>query len=282
MRHSASEILRSRLRSVAATRGIDLHGPSHETRAAIGSRGVWRGREIYVKAMAPDSDERRAAELLRAWSDGPVVRVLDADDDVVVLEWLEPGCSLESQYDAPGDDASLVLLADIAGTLARLGVPHAGFPSAGERGASLLERARPACVEHDLWHLARERYLALAKSQSTIGVVHGDLHHANVLAEHSRSWVVIDPKGVAAELEFELACALRNPIARHRQWADAECVSRRATLVAQRAGVDPFRLLGWAFAQCILAAAWEVEDGLDPAPWLVVGRAFAAADLAKR
>lgn len=276
MQHGPTSALRSTLQAAAAARGIALHGAFHANRTELGARGVWNGRAVYVKAFAADSDERCAAELLRGWCAGPVARVLDAGDDLLVLDWVDPGHSLESRYDALGDDRSLAVLADLAATLSKLGATDTGFPTVRVRGTSLLDKARPARIEPDLWRLARERYLALAGAQSRIAVVHGDLHHGNVLADRTRGWVVIDPKGVAAELEFELACALRNPIARRREWANASCMSRRADLLAQRVHVDRERLVRWAFAQSVLAAAWEVEDGLDPSPWIAVSRALAS------
>jgi streptomycin 6-kinase len=265
------------LKRACEARRIDVSEPLHESRLAVGARGVWHGRRVYVKALAPDSDERRAAELLRKWRDGPVAQVLDADQAIQVFEELHPGETLESHYDALGDDDSLLVLANVAMALAHLEARDIAVPTARERGAALVERRRPDCIEPRLWSLARARYLALLDSQGATCVAHGDLHHGNVLLDRARGWIAIDPKGVTAELEFELACALRNPIARHPEWADAGRMSRRAALLAQRTAVNRDRLLGWAFAQSILAAAWGIEDGLDPLPWLTAGRVFLAA-----
>jgi len=41
-------------------------------------------------------------------------------------------------------------------------------------------------------------------------LLHGDLHSDNILSSQ-RGWLVIDPKGIVGEREFELGAYLRNP-----------------------------------------------------------------------
>jgi streptomycin 6-kinase len=52
----------------------------------------------------------------------------------------------------------------------------------------------------------------LCSSQRYRRLLHGDLHHGNVLHDSERGWVAIDPKGVLGEPEYEIGVALRNPI----------------------------------------------------------------------
>jgi len=42
-------------------------------------------------------------------------------------------------------------------------------------------------------------------------VLHGDLHHFNILSSGDR-WLAIDPKGIIGEPEFEPAAYLENKI----------------------------------------------------------------------
>ena len=268
--------LTSSLVAAAKRHHIRLLGVPKETAWSIVSLGERMGEEVYVKVLSPQSDERLAPALLDAWRTGPVVRVLEARDSVHILERVNPGTSLGVDYDRLGDDESLVVLGTIASSLRKLGAKDIGFPDARARGQSLLVRSRPACIDEDLWEKAIQRYADLADSQRGVGVVHGDLHHGNVLLDDARGWVVIDPKGVVAELEFEMACALRNPISRVDQWATASQLEKRARLLARTLGLSEVRLLEWSFAQSVLAAAWEVEDKLDPAPWVAVARAYDA------
>ena len=41
-------------------------------------------------------------------------------------------------------------------------------------------------------------------------VLHGDLHHYNILSAEREPWLAIDPKGIVGEPEYEAAAFLRN------------------------------------------------------------------------
>ena len=61
---------------------------------------------------------------------------------------------------------------------------------------------------------AQRIYADLVRRSAMPALLHGDLHHYNVLSDRARGWCAIDPKGVVGELEYELGAALRNPIDR--------------------------------------------------------------------
>jgi streptomycin 6-kinase len=84
----------------------------------------------------------------------------------------------------------------------------------------------------------------------------------------------IDPKGVIAELEFELGAILRNPRGMPELFT-ASALERRARQLANGLGVDPVRVIRWTFVQAVLSAIWSVEDGKelrDDEPVLRVAR----------
>lgn len=103
-------------------------------------------------------------------------------------------------------------------------------------------------------------YAELCDSQSSTRLLHGDLHHHNVLLDNQRGWLAIDPKGVVGELAYEVGAAFRNPCERPAVFAARATIERRVGRFAGVLGLDAERVLGWAFAQAVLAAIWEVED----------------------
>jgi streptomycin 6-kinase len=122
--------------------------------------------------------------------------------------------------------------------------------------AAMLDRA--AGVLHDL----------ATDSQPAV-LLHGDLHHQNILRD-GEDWVAVDPKGLLGEPAAEAACLLRNP-------ADPALLARaarRAAIIAEVAGLDRLRVLAWGYAGAVIAACWAVEDGTDPAPWLAAAEAL--------
>ena len=122
---------------------------------------------------------------------------------------------------------------------------------------------------------------ALLAAPREIGVLHGDLHHGNVLDFGRRGWLAIDPKGLVGERGFDFANIFTNP-----DLADAappvavlpDRFARRLGIVAAAASLERRRLLQWVLAWTGLSAAWFIGDGLPGDVDLRVA-ALAAAEL---
>lgn len=98
-------------------------------------------------------------------------------------------------------------------------------------------------------------------SQGEIVLLHGDLHHDNILTAEREPWLVIDPKGVAGEREFEIGPMMYNPWQRILGWPDLERIlSRRVDTLVEELGFDRQRLLGWGFVESVLSMLWSLED----------------------
>jgi streptomycin 6-kinase len=73
-------------------------------------------------------------------------------------------------------------------------------------------------------------------------VVHGDLHHHNIL-RHGERYVAIDPKPYLADREYDVPSFLWNPMDNYM--ADREQTERRiAAFVAL--GLDDFKIRAWS------------------------------------
>jgi streptomycin 6-kinase len=95
-------------------------------------------------------------------------------------------------------------------------------------------------------------------------VLHGDLHHFNVLRS-GEGWLAIDPKGVVGERAYEPGALLRNPWPGLLDVPDpTEVLRRRSAQLAEALDLDLERVRAWAYVQAVLAAEWCVQDGWDP------------------
>ena len=104
-------------------------------------------------------------------------------------------------------------------------------------------------------------------------VLHGDIHHDNVLDFAERGWLAIDPKGLFGERGFDHANLFCNP------WPRAAApgrLQRQIGVVAEAADLDRERLLAWVLAYAGLSAAWTLGDGGDPHRALEIARIAAA------
>ena len=115
----------------------------------------------------------------------------------------------------------------------------------------------------------------LLATQRDVTVLHGDIHHDNILNFGSRGWLAIDPKGLRGERGFDYANLFCNP----DQTATLPGrLARRIELVTGAAAVEPTRLLRWILAWAGLSAAWLIDDGVSPKGALTVAE-LAEAEL---
>jgi streptomycin 6-kinase len=96
----------------------------------------------------------------------------------------------------------------------------------------------------------------LLDSQRDYRVLHGDIHHDNVLWFGSeRGWLAIDPKGLFGEAAFDYVNLLTNPggdvMLRPRRF------EQHANLISSSTGIALERLLRWTVAWAGLSAAWH-------------------------
>jgi streptomycin 6-kinase len=142
----------------------------------------------------------------------------------------------------------------------------------------------PAAETHGgILRRAAETARELLDAPQEVGVLHGDLHHGNVLDFGSRGWLAIDPKGLVGERGFDFANVLRNPDAHLAVAPDHLALgpgrfARQSRVVAEAAQLDRTRLLQWTLAFTGLSAAWIIGDGDDPVLDVAVAK-LAAAEL---
>ncbi|GAA3853996.1 hypothetical protein GCM10022404_01710 [Celeribacter arenosi] len=97
--------------------------------------------------------------------------------------------------------------------------------------------------------------LLTTQTPANTRLLHGDLHHDNVLGS-DENWQIIDPKSVVGDLHFEPANAFRNPLGASPATFTAPNIHARAALWASALDLDKERLLKWAAAKCALSIAW--------------------------
>jgi streptomycin 6-kinase len=124
-----------------------------------------------------------------------------------------------------------------------------------------------------LFALSAELARGLLASAEPPVVLHGDLHHDNVLDGGARGWRAIDPKGVWGDRGYDYANLICNPDA---ATAIAR-LPRRIERASKMSGLPAGRLLRWLIAYLGLSASWTLGDGGDP--WQALAIAEAARPL---
>lgn len=259
------DALPEHLEHCAAALGLVLEEPYPGLSYHYVTRARTRGGiPVVLKTGHPDPEaatERRFLELLA----GPhSVQLLDAAPSLGawVLERIEPGTPLSASQredDSRATRRALPLLRDLQG-------PDPGdgsFPTLAQWLEVLPEVAAepgvPAEVR-DLLCRTRELAEALAGEAGPPRLLHGDLHHGNMLLDARRGWVAIDPKGVLAPAEFQPARFLNNPElgGRPRETLRTWTLARLTDL-SEGLGSPLPRLAGYALVDAVLGTCWTYQ-----------------------
>jgi streptomycin 6-kinase len=236
---------------------------------------VRRGGVTAMLKVAHAAEERAGARLMAWWDGDGAARVLEHDADALLLERaLGPGSLVQMVRGGRDDEASRILCV----AAARLHAPRARPAPELVPLARWFQSLGPAAATHG-GILARADAAAreLLAEPCDVTVLHGDVHHGNVLDFGARGWLAIDPKGLVGERGFDFANLFCNP---DPVTATAPGrLARQVEVVAAAAGLERGRLLRWILAFAGLSAAWSLEDGDDPILALAVAE-LASAELA--
>jgi streptomycin 6-kinase len=162
-----------------------------------------------LKIAHEEEEERRGGRLMAWWAGQGAARVLAHDERAVLLERATGARSLAAMVAAGHDDEATLILRAAA---ARLHAPHrAALPDLMPL-PTWFEALSPAARTHggllaEADAVTRE-LLAAPREQA---VLHGDLHHGNLLDGGERGWLAIDPKALWGERTFDFVNILRNP-----------------------------------------------------------------------
>jgi streptomycin 6-kinase len=255
--------------------GAVLDGPFVESptgRVGFGQRGSDR---VVLKIPHPDEDEANSLAALLHFDGSGCVRVLDHDRRAMLLERAIPGRPLTELVLAGRDDEATSVLCDVAAALHRPDVPADDFPCIEDWGRELdyYRRSNDPTIPAAMVDRAIALFAELASSQGARRLLHGDLHHDNILYDERRGWLAIDPKGVVGESSYEFGAALRNPTKDITRFAVPSIIERRVQIICERTACDRDRLLGWTFAQGVLSAVWRVQGRRDPTRGLATAEA---------
>jgi streptomycin 6-kinase len=235
------------------------------------------GSPAVLKAGVPHKELFSEMEALRLYDGRGSVRLLEADSEqgIMILERLQPGTMLTGLADEAHDAQATSIAADVMRGLWRPvtdAETMALFPTTGDWMQGLQKmRAHfgggsgpfRAALMDEAEGLAKE----LLASQAAPVLLHGDLHHDNILASQRGGWLAIDPKGILGEPAYEVGALLRNFWQDRHMLSDlAQITEHRVYQLAEELNLDRARVRGWGVAQAVLSAWWGVEDGGEMGP----------------
>lgn len=253
----------------------------------------WRadGTPIVLKICYPDAELASEAAALVFFAGRGAAALLEADLDrgALLLEGVRPGSSLGDVAcdgtDAVADERATSAAASVMRQLARpapTGLPCPTFANwidhLGERMATEYAADSALAVFPRRWiERAGRLAIELAASEESPVLLHGDLHHGNILlAEPAASrfgepltrqevdwptWLAIDPKGVIGEPIWETGPLLLNALPEDCASATFRPIlARRVDQLAEEIATDRERLRAAGVVRAVLASFWMLED----------------------
>lgn len=221
------------------------------------------------------------AEVLDRYDGHGAARLLryDADRGALLLERAVPGTRASTLV--PGDDeAATAAVIAVAQQLhaAPLPAPDAGVPDllsqCDDLDAYLHAHGDTGPLPRRLVEQARSLFRELAASADAPVLLHGDLHHDNVLraggpddeiggeAAAGRTWLAIDPHGVVGDRGYEAAAMLYNPDPPRHDPALTALVPGRVEQLADGLRLPVERVRAWGFVKAVVSEVWSCEDGV--------------------
>ena len=232
---------------------------------------------------------RREKDILGYFGGGgaPKVLAFDQSDGVLLMEYIDRSQTLEHLLarEMISDAQATTWAAQFISGLSQgreLPVPKMTAVEIWGLGFEKFQRENFRGVDFPMEALrkAETLFMQLQSTAKKNVILHGDLHHRNLLVTPEKSIYFIDPKGLLGDPVFEVGAFIRNPLDvltsadRSTSWLD-ETLRKRIEIFSEVLGVSQYRVWGWSYAQCVLASIWSIEDqDLKWKKWLQVAEAL--------
>ena len=225
----------------------------------FGSRGK---QPVVLKVIRQEGNEEwLCGTLLEAFAGSGMISPIAHVPGAVLLPRLVPGHDLVSLCLSGRDEEATGIIAALIQRMPTV---------CGGPGCWPVQRLHPdfarfrhggdGVIPIDFVDHAEHLFVDLCATQRNVRLLHGDLHHYNVLFDSKAGWVVIDPQGPLAEIEYEIGASLRNPT--QELVASPGVLERRLRIYEDRLQIDLERTLKWAFATTVLGILWPFEPGM--------------------
>ncbi|NUH52396.1 APH(6) family putative aminoglycoside O-phosphotransferase [Citrobacter portucalensis] len=219
------------------------------------------GQKAILK-ITDDDSERIGCELMVWWNGNGAAKALAHAAGAILLE-RATGTESLADMSWTGNDAQACRI--ICHAASRLHLSRNASTPALTPLHHWFRDLAPAAKKHGgiLTRCAAVANVLLSSPHDAV-VLHGDLHHGNILDFGTRGWLAIDPKGLVGERGFDYTNIFTNPDLAEptRPVAiEPERFTQRVNIVSEIARIERQRLLMWIVAWCGLSSVWFLQEG---------------------
>ncbi|MFS0691017.1 aminoglycoside phosphotransferase family protein [Sporosarcina sp. 179-K 8C2 HS] len=259
--------LESKVTEVAERWGLTLQGPVTNLSYNYVLNVIDEKNHPYIlKIGLPGFDFTNEIRTVQHYNGQGCARLVkaDAEQGAMLLEKLQPGTLLSTETDEE------VVIQNFCRVWKQIRRPlpiDSDFPTVLD-WANAFTKYQGNFSDNDgpipnEWVESANAYLhKIQHSSADNELLHGDLHHENILFSSERGWLAIDPKGVAGSPYFDVVSFLINHL--FTKPNPEVLLKKRVDLLSDFLDLDREKLLKAAVSMSTLYACWGVEDK-DPA-----------------
>jgi len=224
------------------------------------------GAQVVLKLGPPCAELTAEATALRLFAGRGAVRLLNYDSarGALLIERIVPGIPLHQRQD---EKTAIRTTAQLMRYLWREPPVEHSFPTLSRwfRALELLREQKPAKLfPMDLVDQAWADFVELQASEPRRVILHGDLHHENILYSTEHGWLAIDPKGLCGDPGYEVATFMLNQLPLNASRSTLrQVLARRVSIFSDELKMERQRLAKWSFCHAALSAAWSFEEGAE-------------------
>ena len=261
------ETFQNQLEQYISAHNLTKDGDSFSTHSSLLCPVTRDGSPYMVKIVDTEGDEMIGASMLRLYDGHGAIRIFDQVGSLQLLERIKPQDSADSLVNmvCTGRDPEATEI--ICKIIQKL---HPQVQGKMIDGAITFEKrvanvrkyfdSGSAKSDQNLFEYGVVLSEALVQeSRDSLMLVHGDLHHYNVLSSN-RGWLAIDPKGIVAHKAYEYAPSLCDPAPHVDIVANKETMNRRARIMSEYSGIDVQLIVSYGLAHALQVAAWCQSD----------------------
>ncbi|HHV59064.1 MAG TPA: hypothetical protein GXX49_01965 [Clostridiaceae bacterium] len=221
---------------------------------------------VVLKAGVPHRELFTGIDALQHYNGKNACKLFEVDREhgIMLLERI-PGIRLK---DEPDFTKRIMAGVKLAKELPGKVYGQHGFPYYKNQMLQAFDRTRKekraACEFIDMLDNAQELHKEIEQDKDPDFLLHGDLHHENIMKDASGNWKVIDPQGRIGQRCLEPGRFLLNEWDWFKGNGDMEHMTKCIDAFAATLGESRRTIVISCFLDYALSSCWKLEDGGNP------------------
>ena len=202
------------------------------------------------------------AKYLQTLDGNGAARLLQFDRkaQAALLERLQPGATLKSVCKKDQSRTVQVTIDILKRIIRPVPSDQSDFVQL-DRWFSGLKRHAGTNFPEDYAVKALSFYEELSQDTKNIFLIHGDLHHDNILSAKREPFLVIDPKGIIGHIGYDIGVFLNN----HHNWLEWNTrlegkLDKAVADFASAINIGEMEIRKWAYCQMVLSWWWTFDE----------------------